>query len=254
MQCHPIFASCRCSSLSRSLLRLIFFSQKSVFVLGIRKYLQPSCPCQKHPFTNTHVRYLRNTISGWPGSRGLLSRYRNPCRHRYLRTSISGFVFAERIEAIFLCRCCVVSTSMIAKIQMFLQTHAWKTNFQGLEARAIAVYEKVLPKSPIGKAMHYLLAHKASIKVYAGWQIPHSRRKLNPHCRRRKKGLPVLCNHRAAGDSVIYYTMMGCCKLVNADPKKWMLYFLNHIHEHDCKNSGDIADFLPQNLTEKGLV
>ena len=47
------------------------------------------------------------------GNRGLFSRYRNPCRHRYLRTSISGFVFAERIEAMFLCRCFGVSTSMI---------------------------------------------------------------------------------------------------------------------------------------------
>lgn len=113
IQCHPIFANCRCSSLSRSLLRLIFFSQKSVFVLGIRKYLQPSCPCQKQPLTNTHVRYFRNTISGWPGNRGLFSRYRKPCFHRYLRTSISGFVFAERIEAIFLCRCCGVSLSIM---------------------------------------------------------------------------------------------------------------------------------------------
>lgn len=115
MQCHPIFASFFCSSLSRSLFRLIFFSQKSVFVLGSRKYLQPSCPCQKQPLTNTHVRYLRNTISGWPGKRGLFSRYRNPCFQRYLRTSISGFVFAERIEAIFLCRCCFVSTSIPQK-------------------------------------------------------------------------------------------------------------------------------------------
>ena len=113
MQCHPIFANLFCSSLSRSLFRLIFFSQKSVFVFGIRKYLQPSCPCQKQPLTNTHVRYLRSTISGCPGKRGLFSRYRNPCFHRYLCTSISGFVFAERIEAIFLCRCCSDSTSMV---------------------------------------------------------------------------------------------------------------------------------------------
>ena len=115
MQCHPIFASCRCSSLSLSLFRLIFFSQKSVFVFGIRKNLQPSCPCQKHPLTNTHVRYLRSTISGWPGNRGLFSRYRKPWLHRYLRTSSSGFVFAERIEAMLLCRCCGVCLSIMQK-------------------------------------------------------------------------------------------------------------------------------------------
>jgi len=131
MQCQPIFANLFCSSLSRSLLRLIFFFQKSVFVLGNRKYLQPSCPCQKQPLTNTHVRYLRSTTSGWPGSRGLFSLYRNPCLHRYLRTRISGFVFAERIETIFLCRCCGDKESIFAQ--------RYEKNLIGIERKILLV-------------------------------------------------------------------------------------------------------------------
>ena len=113
MTCQPIAASFFCSSLSRSLFLWIFFSQKSVFVFGIRKYLHPSCPCQKHPLTKIQVRYLRSTRSGWPGRRGLFKRYRKPSFHKYLRTSTSGFVSFERIAAMFLCRCMVVKGSVM---------------------------------------------------------------------------------------------------------------------------------------------
>ena len=88
--------------------------------------------------------------------------------HKNLRLRVLGMNSSHILVALLWCE-----SVHNAKVQMFLQTHAWKTNFQGLEARAIAVYEKAIPKSPIGKAMHYLLVHKAGIKVYAGWQIPH---------------------------------------------------------------------------------
>lgn len=51
----PSSKSCFISALSLSLLRFILFCQNSVFVLGITKYLHPSCPCQKHPFTKMTV-------------------------------------------------------------------------------------------------------------------------------------------------------------------------------------------------------
>lgn len=116
MQCHPILASCFCSSRSLSLLREIFLSQNSVFVFGILKYLHPSCPCQKHPFTKMHVWYLRNTMSGCPGSLGLFTLYLNPLLHKYFRTTISGFVSLLLTAAIFLCRCSMVKWSDIGKI------------------------------------------------------------------------------------------------------------------------------------------
>ena len=70
MQCHPMAASSCCTLLSRCLLRFILAAQKSTLLFGILKYLHPSCPCQKQPFTKMHVRYLRSTMSGCPGRRG----------------------------------------------------------------------------------------------------------------------------------------------------------------------------------------
>jgi hypothetical protein len=42
---------------------------KFFVVLGHTKYLQPSCACQKQPFTKITVLYLGRTMSGFPGSR-----------------------------------------------------------------------------------------------------------------------------------------------------------------------------------------
>ena len=111
MQCHPISDNLRCSSLSRSRLRLILLRQKSWLVFG-KWPLWQSWPCQKHPLTNMQVRYLRNTMSGCPGSRGWFSLYLNPLEKRYLRTIISGRVFFERIAAIILLRLSFVTTSI----------------------------------------------------------------------------------------------------------------------------------------------
>ena len=120
MQCHLILASCFCSSRSLSLLREIFLSQNSVFVFGILKYLHPSCPCQKQPFTKMHVWYLRNTMSGCPGSLGLFTLYLNPLLHKYFRTTISGFVSLLLTAAIYLWRCSIDKYYILNGILFFL--------------------------------------------------------------------------------------------------------------------------------------
>ena len=125
MQCQPIAASLRCSSLSRSLFLRIFATQKSLFVFGILQQVEFSmvngswsmvnvipCPCQKHPFTKMHVRYFLSTKSGCPGSRLWFNLYLNPRFHNPRRTIISGFVSFDRIAAILLCRCSADSRSI----------------------------------------------------------------------------------------------------------------------------------------------
>jgi len=131
MQCHPMAANRFWSSISRSLFLRILFTQNSLFVFGILQhsesvsmYSLPSpfgeglgvrlpCPCQKHPFTKMHVRYFLSTRSGCPGSRLWFSLYLNPLFHNPRRTIISGFVSFPRIAAIFACRCCGVSLSIL---------------------------------------------------------------------------------------------------------------------------------------------
>ena len=112
MQCHPIAARACWVSLSRSLLRPIFFCQKSTFVFGILKNLQLSCPCQKQPLTNIHVRYFRSTKSGWPGNRLCDNRYLKPREKRYFLTIISGFVSLDLMAAMTACRCCLSNVSI----------------------------------------------------------------------------------------------------------------------------------------------
>ena len=144
MQCHPISANFRCSSLSRSLFLRIFASQKSRFVLGILQQTELStvmvscllvivtlCPCQKQPFIKMQVLYFLSTKSGCPGSRLWFKRYLKPRFHNPLRTIISGFVFLLWIAAMFLCRCCGVRWSILMKLAAKLQILSWILNKAG---------------------------------------------------------------------------------------------------------------------------
>ena len=58
---------------SRALLLAIFLDQNSILVPGRRNSAQ-SCPCQKHPWTNTTARKRGNTMSGRPGMPRACSR------------------------------------------------------------------------------------------------------------------------------------------------------------------------------------
>lgn len=69
-----------------------------------------------------------------------------------------------------------------------------------------------------------------------------------------RKGYLFCGNHDAAEDAAVIYSFMGCCKLAEVDPKKWMNYFLTHVHDYDNDYNLDLADLLPHNLKEKGLI
>lgn len=76
--------------ISLSLFPLIFSVQNSVLVLGITKYLQSWCPCQKQPFTKIMVLYFFSTISGLPGSFRSFILYLKPSLKSSFLSSISG--------------------------------------------------------------------------------------------------------------------------------------------------------------------
>ena len=129
---------------------------------------------------------------------------------------------------------------------------------RALEAWALVEYDKVLPKSPIGKAMHYMLTRIRQLSRY----VTDGRYRIdNNLCENSvrpvavgRKGYLFCGNHDAAEDAAVIYSLMGCCRLTDVDPKKWTNYFLSHIHEYDNDYSKDLADFLPHNLKAKGLV
>lgn len=47
---------------------------------------------------------------------------------------------------------------------------------------------------------------------------------------------------------------MGCCKGANVDFRKWMIYFLDHVHDYDKDYSKDLADLLPDRLKANGVI
>ena len=60
-----------------------------------------------------------------------------------------------------------------------------------------------------------------------------------------RKGYLFCSNYDTTEDAAVYYFFMGCCKLADVDPKKWMSYFLAHVHDYDTDYKLDLTELLP---------
>ena len=129
---------------------------------------------------------------------------------------------------------------------------------RGLEAWALHERDAVLPKSPIGKALGYLLGHIRQLSRYTidgRYQIDNNfiENSVRPLALGRKNYL--FCgNHDAAENAAIIYTFVGCCKLAQVDVRKWLNYFFTHIHDYDEDYSRDLLELLPHHLKQKGIL
>lgn len=81
-----------------------FFSQNAELEAGVAAILQPSCRCQKQPWTKITAFHFLSTMSGLPGSVPSWIRNRKPARWRMDRTAISGRVSLLGIADIILLR------------------------------------------------------------------------------------------------------------------------------------------------------
>jgi len=117
---------------------------------------------------------------------------------------------------------------------------------------------KVLPKSPIGKAISYTYGIFYRLTRYHldGRYLPDNNlieNSIRPIAIGRKNYL--FCgNDEAAENAAIVYTMMGCCKAAQVDFRQWLNYFFSHIHEYDNDYSKSLDDFLPATLRERGIL
>ena len=129
---------------------------------------------------------------------------------------------------------------------------------RALEAWALTEADSVMPKSPIGKAIHYLLNHIRQLSRYVNdgrYVIDNNpiERSVKDMVIGRKNYL--FCgNHDAAEDAAVIYTFMGCCKLAKVDVRRWLSYFLNHIHDYDTDYLRDLAELFPHRLKESGIL
>lgn len=127
-----------------------------------------------------------------------------------------------------------------------------------LEKWCICEQGKVLPKSPIGKAICYFLNNSRRLVRYTmdGRYLPdtnlieNSVRPVAVGC----KNYLFCGNHDAAEDAAVIYSLMGCCKAADVDFKQWMNYFLNHVHEYDNDYSKDLVNLLPHSLKEQDIT
>jgi hypothetical protein len=95
---HPNRRSARTWRVSRLLLLFTFRVQKPRFELGSFARLQPSCPCQKQPWTNSIAFTSGITTSGVPGRPFTNRRCRTPNALRTVQSALSGPVFRPRIR------------------------------------------------------------------------------------------------------------------------------------------------------------
>ena len=126
------------------------------------------------------------------------------------------------------------------------------------EAWLTSEVSKVLPKSPIGKAIRYTLEHFDRLCRY----VVDGRYKIDTNMVENgqrpvalsRKNFLFCKNHDAAEDAAVMYTMMGCCKIAGVNVEDWLTYFLEHVHEYDNDYSRDLAELLPHALEAKGLL
>ena len=119
-------------------------------------------------------------------------------------------------------------------------------------------YPKVLPKSPIGKAILYAYNQYPRLIRYLDngrYLIDNNmaENSIRPVALGRKNFL--FCgNHSAAEDAAVIYSLMGCCKAFNVNFRDWLIYVLNNIHSFDKDYSRDLAELLPHQWAETSKI
>ena len=112
-------------------------------------------------------------------------------------------------------------------------------------------YPKVMPKSPIGKAIKYCydIYHRLTRYHLDGrYKIDNN---LAENDQRGlalgRKNYLFAGNHDAAQDAAVFYSLLGCCKAAGVNFRDWMVHVLSHIHDYDNDYSKDLAELLPRN-------
>jgi transposase len=112
-------------------------------------------------------------------------------------------------------------------------------------------YPKVLPKGKMGKALSYTysLFHRLSRYHLDGrYQIDNNliENAIRPLVLGRKNFM--FCgNHDAAENAAIMYSLLGCCKACDVNPREWLTDVLAKIPAYNNDYTLDLADLLPHN-------
>lgn len=112
-------------------------------------------------------------------------------------------------------------------------------------------YPKVLPKGRMGRALSYTYSifHRLSRYHLDGRYKPDNNlaeNAIRPLALGRKNYM--FCgNHDAAENAAVIYSLLGCCKASDVNPREWLTDVLTRIPTYNTDYSLDLADLLPLN-------
>jgi transposase len=112
-------------------------------------------------------------------------------------------------------------------------------------------YPKAIPKGRMAKALSYSysLFHRLTRYHLDGrYQIDNNlaENAIRPLALGRKNYL--FCkNHDAAENAAIMYSLLGCCKASDVNPREWLTDVLSRIPRYNNDYSLDLAELLPHN-------
>ena len=122
----------------------------------------------------------------------------------------------------------------------------------------VAEHAKVIKGSPIEKAILYTYNRFNKLSRYhldGRYNIDNNgiENAARPVAVGRKNYL-FWKNDDTAESTAIIYSFMGCCKAAKVNFRTWMIYFLDHVHDYDQDYTRDIAELLPDNLKDAGVL
>ena len=122
---------------------------------------------------------------------------------------------------------------------------------RAFEKWVVNYYPKVFPKGRMGKALSYTYSifHRLSRYHLDGRYKQDNNlaeNAIRPLAIGRKNYL--FCgNHEAAENAAVIYSLLGCCKASDVNPREWLTDVLTKIPAYNNDYSLDLADLLPHN-------
>lgn len=110
-------------------------------------------------------------------------------------------------------------------------------------------YPEVLPKGRMGRALSYTYSLFQRLSMYhldGRYQIDNNlvENAIRPLALGRKNYL--FCgNHESAENTAVMYSLLGCCKACDVNPREWLTDVLSRIPAYNNDYSMDLADLLP---------
>jgi transposase len=113
----------------------------------------------------------------------------------------------------------------------------------------IAYHNKVLPAGRMSKALSYTynLFERLSRYHLDGRYLPDNNlaeNAIRPLAVGRK-GYLFCGNHDAAENAAIMYSLLGCCKAADVNPREWLTDVFSKIALYNSNYDLDLADLLP---------